>query len=586
MVKLRSLLYVLLAVLTLTLALSSTALAQTDALGIVKYKPLPGWNKTTNEDVVGFSTLNQKTGEFCIITLHGATSGTGSPANDFNREWSRLAVQPLNAKANPSTNVESSEGWTETSGGSLIEFQGGKAMAFLTVFSGYGKAVSVLGVLNGEGCVAGLHAFLKGVEIDKPAAAPSTGAVNRPAPQTDNAGQSGSGKFGLMSYVSPAGWNVQQFADGVVLKPTDLPAGEVLVMQIMQPLNASGTLPQALQQSYDEAAAMYKGTKMHFAGGANYQATDARKSFNGWEYIRGKGGVKIENGSPYPPELGLELFVVKVNNRFERVAILESRPNCKLSRYYSSDRRSYRNGIEGFLFSLQFADTNERPLARGTTDGQGIVGVWQGISLATGAPSVSAPSGIRYHVFSPIFLSNGQAYFGSKFPIEGLEGLDTRIPPELNRRDWGSYSFSNGRGVLKMPYAEIPLRMQGDKLIITANQTDHAFYRLPSVDGATFNGTYALSEVNGKIPSITFSSDGRFSDDGAIKVMYHEYVDCINLAPDSGSGTYAVNDYSVMFTYADGRMIKLAFLGADYAKSNPSPATLRMSFNEDPLTRR
>ncbi len=31
-------------------------------------------------------------------------------------------------------------------------------------------------------------------------------------------------------------------------------------------------------------------------------------------------------------------------------------------------------------------------------------------------------------------------------------------------------------------------------------------------------------------------------------------------------------------TYSDGRRIKLAFLGAEYAKGNPSPATLRMSF--------
>ncbi len=577
----------LLGIMTLTLVLSSSAFAQTEKLGIVKYTPVQGWTKTPKENVVAFSTLNQSTGAFCIVTLYGATSGTGSPDSDFTREWNNLVVQTLKASPNPERKAELTDGWTETSGGGAVDFQGSKALAFLTVFSGFGKTVSVLGVLNDEACLGQLQAFISGVGMDKTAAAPPvTGQTNRPAVQSDNAGQNGSGKFGSMSYQSPIGWNVQQFADGVVLKPTDLPAGEVLVMQIMQPLNATGTLPQALQQSYDEAAAMYKATKMHYAGGANYQPTDAKKSFNGWEYIRGKGGIRIENGSPYPPELGLEVFVVKVNDRFERVAILESRPNCNLSRYYSSDRRSYRNAIEGLLFSLRFADGSEPEFGRGSTRGQGIVGVWQGISLSTSGPSVGEPLGIRYKVFSPIFLSNGQAYFGTKFPIEGLEGLDTRIPPELNRRDWGTYSFSNGRGVLKMPYANIPLRMQGDKLIITANQTDHAFYQLPSVDGATFNGTYALSEVNGKIPSITFSSDGRFSDSGAIKVIYHEYVDCINPVLASGSGTYAVKDYSVMFKYSDGRIIKLAFLGADYTKSNPSPATLRMSFNEDPLIRR
>jgi hypothetical protein len=43
---------------------------------------------------------------------------------------------------------------------------------------------------------------------------------------------------------------------------------------------------------------------------------------------------------------------------------------------------------------------------------------------------------------------------------------------------------------------------------------------------------------------------------------------------------------AVIFTYSDGRKIKLAFLGAEYAKDNPSPPTLRMSYNEDKLVRR
>lgn len=71
---------------------------------------------------------------------------------------------------------------------------------------------------------------------------------------------------------------------------------------------------------------------------------------------------------------------------------------------------------------------------------------------------------------------------------------------------------------------------------------------------------------------------------GAIKVLYHEYIDCLNPALAPGSGNYEVRDYSVLFSYSDGRKIKIAFLGVDYA-SNPSPATLMMSFNEDKLVR-
>jgi hypothetical protein len=558
-----------------------TAFGQTEKLGIVQYTSPAGWTKTPNENVVAFSVLNQSTGGFCIITVYSATPSAGNPQTDFAKEWNNLVAKPLQAEANPQTETESSDGWSIIAGGAAVDFQGSKALAFLTVYSGFGKTVSVLSVFNDQAYTAQVQAFIKSVKLDKTTATSPTNSNNI----NNTPSNATPGKFGSMSYTKPAGWSEQQFQDGVVFKPLDLPAGEQLAIQIMSPLNASGSLEQALQYSYDEAAAMYNATKMHFAGGANYQKTDAQRSFNGWEYIRGRGGIQVENGTPYKTELGLELFVVKINNRFERVAILESRKNCNLSRYYASDRISYRHGIEDLLFSLQFTDFDAPALKSGSATGTGIVGVWQGISLSVGVPSVGAPLGVRYKVFSPIFLSNGQAYFGPKFPTEGLDGLNTRIPPELHRRDWGTYTFSNGRGVLKMPYADIPLRMQGDKLIITANQTDHAFYRLPSVDGATFNGTYTLSEVNGKIPAITFTSDGRFTDNGALKVLYHEYIECLNPALNAGSGTYEVKDYSVTFTYSDGRRIKLAFLGAEYTKGNPSPATLLMSYNEDRLTR-
>jgi hypothetical protein len=563
------------------LFIPQTAFCQTEKLGIVKYTPPPGWNKTQKENVIAFSSLNQTTGGFCIITVYGATPSAGNPQSDFTKEWNNLVVQPLKAEANPKTETEAENGWTAIAGGGAVEFQGNKALALLTVFSGFGKTVSVLGVLNDQAYLPQLQAFVAGIEMDKTAAASPATIQNNPA--TIQSGQPG--KFGAMTYSAPAGWSEQRFQDGVVFKPLDLPAGEQLAMQIMPPLNSSGTLEQALAQSYDEAAVMYNTTKMYIAGGGNYGKNAAQRSFNGWEYIRGKGGVQAENGTPYKTELGLELFVVKINNRFERVAILESRKNCNLSRYYSSDRISYRNSIESLLFSLQFADFNGPALRAGSAKGPDIVGVWQGISLAVGATSIGDTLGVRYKVFSPIFLSNGQAYFGPKFPSEGLYGLDTRIPPELHQRDWGTYTFSNGRGVLKMLYADIPLRMEGDKLIITPNQTDHRFFKVNPVDGATFNGTYVLSEVNGKIPSITFTSDGRFTDNGAIKVLYHEYIDCLNPALVAGSGTYEVKDYSVLFTYSDGRKIKIAFLGVDYARSNPSPATLMMSFNEDQLVR-
>jgi hypothetical protein len=108
---------------------------------------------------------------------------------------------------------------------------------------------------------------------------------------------------------------------------------------------------------------------------------------------------------------------------------------------------------------------------------------------------------------------------------------------------------------------------------------------LPSVDGARFNGTYVMSEAYGKIPAINFTTDGRFTDNGAIRVLSHEYNDCINPGLAPGAGTYTVKDYTITFNYNDGRKIKIAFLGTEYDIKNQSPAILRMSNNEDPMKR-
>ena len=69
----------LLVPLIICLVVPQTALCQVEKLGIVQYTPPPGFNKTLKDNVVGFSTLNKTTGGFCIITVYGATAGSGNP---------------------------------------------------------------------------------------------------------------------------------------------------------------------------------------------------------------------------------------------------------------------------------------------------------------------------------------------------------------------------------------------------------------------------------------------------------------------------------------------------------------------------
>ena len=566
-------------------AIIQHAFSQTETFDIVTYTPPKdpagiGWKKDAKQGVVNYTNVNTTTGGFCVITLYASTASTGDAEKDFKKEWKELVATPYQAEANPKTETQTTaDGWKVVTAAAPIKLDGNDLYILLTVASGFGKTMSIRTSLNDPSYTTQVDTLFETMELDKTKKSSMSNNNTAPVQTTGDFGKSDSYRIGLMMYKTPAGWSHQVFQDGVVFKPLDLPADEHLAMQIMQPLNASGNLEQAMAQSFEEATIMYKGTSMYQADG-KYGKIEPHKSFNGWEYVRGKGGIQVENGTAYKTEVGLEVFVIKINSRFERVAILESRKYCGgVSRYYATDRVSYRNDIENFLFSLQFADFNAAVLKTGSVDGNGIVGIWQGIVQST------ATAAFKIDTYSLIFLNNGQVYFGQNFPNEGFDGLNTRIPPERNRRDWKTYSFNNGKGNLNMIFADIPFKTQGDKIIVTKNQTDWSFFKLKSVDGARFSGTYTMSESYGIHPAITFTADGKFNDNGVVRTLYHDGNTCINPGVKPGAGNYEVKDYTITFNYSDGRKIKIAFMGTDYDKSNPSPATLRMSFNDDPMIR-
>jgi hypothetical protein len=180
--------------LFVSLFVARAAVAQTEKLGLVQYTPPKGWVKSAKEHAVVFSDVNQAAGRFCFITLYGAGTSTGSPKSDFEREWDERVVRPWGGEANPETKTGSDDGWTTVAAAAPIDFSGNKAIAILTVVSGYGKTVSVLGVLNDDSYVAPLTAFAERLEIDKSNAAtvnaPPTAAATHatPALQYDDYG--------------------------------------------------------------------------------------------------------------------------------------------------------------------------------------------------------------------------------------------------------------------------------------------------------------------------------------------------------------------------------------------------------------
>ena len=176
----------------LCLLIPNNAFGQTEKLGIISYTPPKGWTKTPKENIVGFSEINQTTGGFCIITLYGASNNsTGNPTGDFIKEWNRVVVSTLKAEANPKTETKTEGGWTMTAGAAAVDSDGIKGIAFLSVFSGDGKTVSVLGVFNDSSYAAKFEAFVASIEMDKtitPANNPTTVNTTSNQPTFDSDG--------------------------------------------------------------------------------------------------------------------------------------------------------------------------------------------------------------------------------------------------------------------------------------------------------------------------------------------------------------------------------------------------------------
>ena len=174
--------------LIICLFASQTVFSQTEKLGIVSYTAPKGWSKTTKENIVAFTQVNQATGAFCIITLYGATPGTGDPKSDFKREWNNLVIKPLNAEANPKTDTQLADGWTVISGVAAVDFQGGKSVAMLSVLSGGGKTISLLGVFNETSYMTQLTAFSSSMDVEKAVAETPAQPIVGPVPAESAAG--------------------------------------------------------------------------------------------------------------------------------------------------------------------------------------------------------------------------------------------------------------------------------------------------------------------------------------------------------------------------------------------------------------
>jgi len=272
--------------------------------------------------------------------------------------------------------------------------------------------------------------------------------------------------------------------------------------------------------------------------------------------------------------------LIQVGNRFERVAALTNYVNMP---YQETPLFSpkYYDTFNRFVFSLKFKNHVEPNLPEGSLKGEGIVGVWMGLGLHFNA----LQKNLQYEATTAAFYSNGMVFYNSKLQTFLFEGMSPILAREVTPRWWGNWTFDKGSGTMKLIYGEIPIELRGEHLILTTNKTEHKFGKLAPVDGTRLEGTWAFGEYQGKIPRITFTEQGRFKDEGAVKILEHSTYTLYSTGSKPGEGTYEVKNWTLLLHYSDGREFTTAFLGLGAKPMDSQPAELVLGYNHDKLKR-
>lgn len=493
------------------LAWSSLQAAETVTVGGAVVMIPDGWARADTEGRIILAPKDLPLGVVCTLTLLGGEVFEGSVTDQLDAAWKQM-----------------------TSRGKIISDDKGKV-------EGAGKSVEVASRAGTVELNGGIRFHIRAVMLH------TNGRIERMILTTNNAaafdkhnpavtaliqttnfvpaaGAGAASAFGHMRYAVPHGWTEKRYTNGVVLAIDNPFAGELLEVRLLTPVPASGKLTDAMAVAWDDVCIQWGMRKKIAGNGGNYAADSPRKSFKGWEYIRATGSVTANAGQV---EFYVNLIVIKINDRFERLAILSLMHNHNENRCSLYESPVYRQAIQEFIFGMKFDDWKDAVVEPATFKGDGIVGVWQGISMFGG----------EFKGSYAIFYSNGQVYFASSFPLAGCDRQHTWIEAEEKTRYWGIYTFQNGAGLIKLPVGNFPIRAKANNLILTTNATDHEFGRVRPVDGARFNGRYVMNPSYEKIPVITFTADGHFMDQGALQALEHDNTNPFRITAAHGGGT-------------------------------------------------
>src|SRR6187401_2616721 len=70
-----------------------TLLAQTETFDLITFTPPKGWTKEEKQNVIVYTTINEKDKTWCQIGVYKSTASKGNIDDDLKSEWNEVAAK-------------------------------------------------------------------------------------------------------------------------------------------------------------------------------------------------------------------------------------------------------------------------------------------------------------------------------------------------------------------------------------------------------------------------------------------------------------------------------------------------------------
>ncbi len=353
-------------------------------------------------------------------------------------------------------------------------------------------------------------------------------------------------KFDVMTYTPPKGWTAGQNGQAKTFTIVDKSAGKFCMMFLYPSVANHGTPSQDFKYVWKTIVQ----EPFNAGGNPEKETTEA----DGFTIIQDGELIEFEGNKALA-------LLTTVSGKGKVISLLSIFNDAK----YATDVQKFLGGMDIDIKAetVVAVDSPKSSSSNSRLIGNGIAGVW----VIYNKPYVF--SGLQWSWF--VFFNNGKSL--SNMPNGGFYNLSAAsyYDEQKNLPEYwsvGNYSFANGAGTNKKNNASNYL----EKLkLVKPNQLSidgTNYFKCVNVDGKKLEGSFtSFGNPNdpelktlpiGSKPVITFTKDGKFADEGLFNTYLFDGA-TNPAAGKPGSGTYFLQDYSIVLKYTDGRIRQEAF---------------------------